>query len=48
MNPLVAEYRSLPPSSDHLPDAGPNDQPDSDRPDAEIAEGPLPPPDLPV
>ena len=24
MNPLVAEYRSLPPSSDHLPDDGPN------------------------
>ena len=24
MNPLVAEYRSLPPSSDHLPDTGPN------------------------
>jgi hypothetical protein len=26
MNPLVAEYRSLPPSSDHLPDTGPNDR----------------------
>ncbi len=26
MNPLVAEYRSLPPSSDHLPDRGPNDR----------------------
>jgi hypothetical protein len=25
-NPLVAEYRSLPPSSDHLPDTGPNDR----------------------
>ena len=23
---LVAEYRSLPPSSDHLPDTGPNDR----------------------
>jgi hypothetical protein len=26
MNPLVVEYRSLPPSSDHLPDTGPNDR----------------------
>ena len=26
MNSLVAEYRSLPPSSDHLPDTGPNDR----------------------
>lgn len=26
MNILVAEYRSLPPSSDHLPDTGPNDR----------------------
>jgi hypothetical protein len=26
MNALVAEYRSLPPSSDHLPDTGPNDR----------------------
>ena len=26
MNALVAEYRSLPPRSDHLPDAGPNDR----------------------
>ena len=26
MHPLVAEYRSLPPSSDHLPDTGPNDR----------------------
>jgi hypothetical protein len=26
MNPLVAEYRSLPASSDHLPDTGPNDR----------------------
>jgi hypothetical protein len=26
MNPLVAEYHSLPPSSDHLPDTGPNDR----------------------
>jgi|GEM_PF-1656712 len=24
MNPFVSEYRSLPPSSDHLPDTGPN------------------------
>jgi hypothetical protein len=24
MHPLVREYRSLPPSSDHLPDDGPN------------------------
>ena len=26
MNALIAEYRSLPPSSDHLPDTGPNDR----------------------
>lgn len=26
MHPLVIEYRSLPPSSDHLPDTGPNDR----------------------
>lgn len=26
MNALVAEYRSLPASSDHLPDTGPNDR----------------------
>jgi hypothetical protein len=26
MNALVAEYRSLPPSSDYLPDTGPNDR----------------------
>jgi hypothetical protein len=26
MNALVSEYRSLPPSSDHLPDTGPNDR----------------------
>ena len=26
MNPLVAEYRSLPPSSDDLPDTGPNER----------------------
>lgn len=24
MNPLILEYRSLPPDSDHLPDTGPN------------------------
>ena len=26
MNRLVAEYRALPPNSDHLPDTGPNDR----------------------
>ena len=26
MNELVAEYRALPVSSDHLPDSGPNDR----------------------
>jgi hypothetical protein len=26
MHPLVSEYRSLPPSSDHLPDDGQNDR----------------------
>lgn len=26
MHPLVAEYRALPPNSDHLPDTGPNDR----------------------
>lgn len=26
MNSLVAEYRALPPSSNHLPDTGPNDR----------------------
>jgi hypothetical protein len=26
MHPLVREYCSLPPSSDHLPDTGPNDR----------------------
>lgn len=26
MNPLVAEYRSLPPDSNHLPDTGLNDR----------------------
>jgi hypothetical protein len=26
MNALVAEYRALPPSSNHLPDTGPNDR----------------------
>jgi hypothetical protein len=26
MHPLVREYRGLPPSSDHLPDTGPNDR----------------------
>jgi hypothetical protein len=26
MNALVAEYRSLPPSSNHLPDTGPSDR----------------------
>ena len=45
MNTLVAEYRALPPSSDHLPDAGPNDRKceiirelDGQANDAEVSE----------